>query len=370
MPVPSFTFGGSRKTTPPPAAAQSKKASTAPSKPTSMAPSKTPSMAPSKPTSMAPSKTPSMAQSKTVSSHHSDVESATPVIKAPFQQAMAGARTPPLESGFPDPYKLLADSRRVVVTKELSHQAKMVNCVFGFCGVTRYRYYVRDAATGRDLFKAKFSYASSCNVCAAGTRHNYSLDLYIMPLDGSINLKEKAHKGLFLSTSSSEKSAVSTGGHGVMDLRNSETIGRIIPGPTGSLTVKDGSSSLAFRVAVPINAGYGGRASEMLIEDGATTAQVGRIVKQWGKSDNDWNIICCCAPGRDHGLFTLDMAAVSNVKKRALLVMVSILADAVAFDFRAAGPVSHKSIERADDSPVRPKTEEKTSLLAANPINN
>ena len=116
MPVPSFTFGGSRKTTPPPAAAQSKKASTA---------------APSKPTSMAPSKTPSMAQSKTVSSHQSDMESATPVMTAPFQQAMAGARTPPLESGFPDPYKLLADSRRVVVTKELSHQAKMVNCVLG-----------------------------------------------------------------------------------------------------------------------------------------------------------------------------------------------------------------------------------------------
>jgi hypothetical protein len=283
--------------------------------------------------------------------------------RPPAQESMvANTNVPIPENGFPDPYRLLADTRRVVISKELTYQAKIINCVFGFCGVTRYRYYIRDAATGRDLFKAKLSYSSTCNVCAGGKRHNYSIDLFLLPLDGSTTLKDQAKKGIFLSTSTSDKSPISSGGHGVMDMRNMECLGRIIPSPSGSITVKDGSGSVAFRIAVPISTGYGGISSEMLIEDGTTTSLVGRITKQWGKSDNDWNLMCCCANGQEHGLFTLDMSAVSNVKKRALLILAGIAADAVAFDFRAAAPVT-PGVERDDDSPIRSKTDEQKALL-------
>jgi len=298
------------------------------------------------------------------SSIASDTENGSIVSGGPSQQTMGGVRTPQLESGFPDPYRLLAESRRVLIAKELTQQAKLINCVFGFCGVTRFRYFVRDAVTGRDLFKAKLSYSSSCNVCAGGTRHNYTLELFLLPQDGSTVLgKDQAKRGLFLSTSTSDKSAIATGGHGVMDMRNMETVGRIIPSPSGAITVKEGTGGVAFRIAVPINTGYGGSSSEMLIEDGATTALVGRLTKQWGKGDNDLNIICCCGNGRDHGAFTLDISAVSNVKKRGLLVMAAIIADAVAFDFRAAAPMS--PIRDVDeDSPVKSKIDEKKPLLS------
>ena len=273
------------------------------------------------------------------------LSSAESVASAPGQQNMGSVPAP--EPGFPDPYKLLADARRVTISKELSGTAKMLNCMFGLCGVTRYRYYVRDAVTGRDLFKAKLSYAAACNVCSGGVRHNYTLDLYSLPLDGSKVLKDQARKGMFLSTSSSAKSTIASGGHGVMDLRNTETVGRLIPSAAGAITVKDGSGATALRLAVPVKVGHGSAASEMLIEDGATTALVGRLVKQWSRGDNDWSLLCCCASGTESGPFTLDMSAVSNVKKRALLVMAGIIADAVAFDFRAAGPAVSASGEKA-----------------------
>lgn len=250
------------------------------------------------------------------------------------------------EPGFADPYKLLGEARRVAISKELSGTAKLLNCMFGVCGVTRYRYYVRDVASGRDIFKAKLSYASSCNVCASGVRHNYTLDLYSLPLDGSKILKDQARKGMFLSTSSSAKSTVASGGHGVMDLRNTETIGRVIPSNAGAIAVKDAGGATVLRIAVPVRAGSA--ASEMLIEDGATTALVGRLVKQWGRGDNDWSLMCCCASGPGgSGSYVLDMSAVSNAKKRALLVMAGIVADAVAFDFKAAGPTAGPAGDQA-----------------------
>ncbi len=291
--------------------------------------------------------------------------SRTPSAEPPAQQSIKpGIKTPEPEPGFGDPYKLLADCRRVIISKELTNAAKMVNCVVGVCGVTRYRYYVRDAATGRELFKAKLSYSSSWSTCSGAQRHNYTLDIFVLPLDGSKVLKDQAKKGLFIGTSSSEKSALASGGHGVMDLRNAETLGRVIPSPAGSFTVKDGSNATAFRIALPVSVGYGATTSEMLVEDGATTAQVGRIVKQWGRSDNDWTLMCCCFNGTENGTFTLDMSAVSNVKKRALLVVAAILADPVAFQFRAAPPSILPG--PADDSPIRPKhdQEEKRSLIS------
>jgi hypothetical protein len=286
----------------------------------------------------------------------------------PVQQDMrSSVRTPEPEPGFGDPYKMLADCRRVLVAKELTNAAKFINCVVGFCGVTRYRYYVKDAATGRDLFKAKLSYSSSWSSCSGATKHNYTLDIFTLPLDGSKVLKDQAKHGMFVSTSSSEKSALAAGGHGVMDMRNAETLGKVIPSPAGSFTIKDGSSATAFRVALPVSVGYGATSSEMLVEDGATTALVGRIVKQWGRSDNDWTFMCCCGSGGENGTFTLDMAAVSNVRKRALLVVAAILADGVSFQFRAAPPALLTN--PSDDSPIRPKAEtttaeEKKSLVA------
>lgn len=294
----------------------------------------------------------------------SRVSSAEP---APVQQDIkAGLKTPPVESGFPDPYKLLADSRRVLITKELTNKAKFINCVFGFCGVTRYRYFVKDAATGRDLFKARLSYSASCNLCAGSNRHNYTLDIYSIPMDGSTVLKDKAKRGLFLGTSSSEKSTLASGGHGVMDLRNAETLGRVIPSPAGSFTVKEGSGATAFRIALPVSVGYGSSTSEMLIEDGATTALVGRIVKQWGRGDNDWTLMCCCSGTTENGSYTVDMSAVSNVKKRALLMVAGILADATSYQFRAAPPALIQSND-ISDSPIAPKpnVEEKKSLLSS-----
>ena len=254
-------------------------------------------------------------------------------------------------AGFPDPYKILADVRKVVIYKELSSTAKCINCLFSVCGVTRYRYYVRDASTGRDIFKAKMSYSASCNVCAGGTRHNYSLDLFLLPLDGSKFLKEQASKALFLSTSTSDKSKIAVGGHGVTDMRNLELIGRLIPSPSGSIAVKDAAQATAFRIALPVSVGFAANSSEMQIEDGSTTALVGRIAKQWGKSDNDMALLCCCWTGTNHGPYTLDISAVSNVKKRALLVMAGIIADAVSFNFRAAPPIVVKE-EKDDDKPL------------------
>jgi hypothetical protein len=161
---------------------------------------------------------------------------------------------------------------------------------------------------------------------------------------------------MFISTSSSPNSPVATGGHGVMDMRNMEAIGRVIPGPTGAITIKDGSQVIAFRIGIPVSAGYGNSTSEMLIEDSATTALVGRIVKSWGNSDSNWNKICCClnSGGAQYGNFMLDMSAVSNVKKRALLITAGILADAVAFSFKAAPPVvipknARGTIESSDE---------------------
>lgn len=291
--------------------------------------------------------------------------SSTEPAGAPVQQDIkSGVKAPVVEAGFPDPYKLLADSRRVLITKELTNKAKLINCVFGFCGVTRYRYFVKDAATGRDLFKAKLSYSTSCNMCAGSTRHNYTLDIYSIPLDGSTVLKDQAKRGLFVGTSSSEKSALASGGHGVMDLRNAETLGRVIPSPAGSFTVKDGSGATAFRIALPVSVGYGSSTSEMLIEDGATTALVGRIVKQWGRGDNDWTLMCCCSGSTENGSFTVDMSAVSNVKKRALLMVSGILADAASFQFRAAPPALLQPADPSD-SPIAPKGEEKKSLLSS-----
>ena len=287
-------------------------------------------------------------------------------VEPPSQQQIMGIRTPEPEAGFGDPFKLLADCRRVTISKELTSAAKVINCVVGVCGVTRYRYYIRDAATGRELFKAKLAYSSSWSNCSGAPKHNYTLDIFTLPLDGSTVLKDQAKKGLFLGTSSSDKSALASGGHGVMDLRNAETLGRVIPSPAGSFTIKDGSSATAFRIALPVSVGYGATTSEMLIEDGATTAQVGRIVKQWGRSDNDWTLMCCCCTGSENGTFTLDMSAVSNVRKRALLVAAAILADPVSFQFRAAPPAPLFA-GPADDSPIRPKAseqEEKKSLVA------
>ena len=287
----------------------------------------------------------------------------TSSAEAPLQQAI---RTPEPEAGFGDPYKMLADCRRVLIFKELTSTAKMINCVVGICGVTRYRYFVKDAATGRDLFKAKLSYSSPLSTCSGAAKHNYTLEIFTLPLDGSTVLKDQAKKGLFIGTSSSEKSALASGGHGVMDLRNAETLGRVIPSPAGSFTVKDASSSTVFRIALPVSVGYGGASSEMLIEDGATTALVGRVVKQWGRSDNDWTLMCCCGTGGENGSFTLDMSAVSNVKKRALLVTAAILSDGVSFQFRAAPPAILPG--PADDSPIRPRperTEEKKSLISS-----
>ena len=279
-------------------------------------------------------------------------------FRAPVQQSLSSAGsvesgpTAVAESGFPDPFKILADARKVIITKELSGTAKCLNCLFSMCGVTRYRYYVKDATTGKDLFKAKMSYSASCNLCAGATRHNYSLDLYLLPLDGSKFLRDKARKGLFMSTSSSEKSKISAGGHGVTDMRNLDLVGRIIPSPSGSLTVKDGAHSTAFRIAVPVSSGFASNSSEMIIEDGSTTALVGRLSKQWGRSDTDIHFLCCCCgSGREHGPFTLDMSAVSNVKKRALLILAGIIADAVSFEFRAAAPVVVKEIDE-DDKPL------------------
>lgn len=296
----------------------------------------------------------------------SKAPSRVPSVEPPRQQDIPrGIKTPPPEHGFPDPYRLLADSRRVLISKELGAKAKFVNCVFGFCGITRYRYYVKDAATGRELFKAKLSYSTSCNVCAGGTRHNYTLDIFSLPLDGSLTLKEQANKGFFIGTSSSEKSTLASGGHGVMDMRNAETLGRVIPSPSGSFTVKDGASVTAFRIALPVSVGYGATSSEMLIEDGATTTLVGRIVKQWGRGDNDWTLMCCCSSSGGNGNFTLDMSAVSNVKKRALLLVAGILADGVSFQFRAAPPAV--LAPPSPDSPIAPKhtsEEEKKSLIS------
>jgi hypothetical protein len=281
----------------------------------------------------------------------------------PAQQSF---KVPEVEPGFGDPYKMLADCRRVLVSKELSSAAKMINCVVGVCGVTRYRYFLKDAATGRDLFKAKLSYSGSWSTCSGAPKHSYTLDIFTLPLDGSTVLKDQAKKGLFISTSSSEKSALASGGHGVMDLRNGETLGRVIPSPAGSFTIKDAGSATAFRIALPVSVGYGATSSEMLIEDGATTALVGRIVKQWGRSDNDWTLMCCCGASGENGTFTLDMSAVSNVKKRALLVTAAILADGVSFQFRAAPPAVLPG--PADDSPIAPKpdrTEERKSLISS-----
>ena len=262
---------------------------------------------------------------------------------------------PPAEVGFPDPYKLLGDSRKVLIFKELTGRTKFVNCMLGFCGVTRYRYYVRDAISGHELFKARLSYSTSCNTCS-GTRHVYTLELYCLPIDGSRVLGKDSQRGLFLATSSSPNTSFATGGHGVMDMRSKETIGRVIPSPTGSITVKDGSQTIAFRIGLPVNSGYGNATSEMLVEDSSTTALVGRVVKSWGRSDNDWNLCCCCGPSGNsqYGNFMLDMSAVSNVKKRALLIMSGIISDAVAFSFRAAPPIAVSpggkgSIESADE---------------------
>jgi hypothetical protein len=259
----------------------------------------------------------------------------------------AGESYPPAELGFPDPYKQLGEFRKVVVLKEMTQRTRMINCLLGVCGVTRYRYYVKDAVSGRDIFKCKFSYSSSCNVCAGGTRHNYTLDMYCTPLDGSRVLGRDSTKGLFISTASSENSPVATGGHGAMDMRSMETLGRVIPGPTGSITIKSSNQGIAFRIAAPINSGYGGATSEMLIEDGSTTALVGRIVKTWSKGDSAW----CCGGSESPGPFLLDMTAVSNLKKRALLVVAAIIADATAFGFRAAPPVS---LGDAEKHPLNP----------------
>jgi len=230
---------------------------------------------------------------------------------------------------------------------------------------------VKDAISGKELFRAKFSYSASCNTCA-GTRHNYTLDVFVTPLDGggggaAIGSARrptsgiKKIPGMFISTSSSPNSPVATGGHGVMDLRNMETIGRVIPGPTGAVTIKDGSQIIAFRVGIPVSAGYGNSTSEMLIEDSATTALVGRIVKTWGKSDSNWSKLCCCGGGSSgqYGNFMLDMSAVSNVKKRALLITAGILADGVAFSFNAAPPIivaksTHTIESGSDDEDKKP----------------
>lgn len=245
----------------------------------------------------------------------------------------------PAEVGFPDPYKLLGDLRKVVIVKELSSKTRAINCVLGACGVTRYRYYVRDPASNKDIFKCKFSYSSSCNVCAGGTRHNYTLDMYCIPLDGSRVLGKDSTKGLFVSTASSENSPVATGGHGVMDMRNMETLGRVIPGPTGSFTIKNPGQGIAFRLAAPINSGYGGTSSEMLVEDGSTTALVGRVVKSWTRADSSWDCCCCIGSGGEPcGNYLLDMTAVSVIKKRVLLVVAAIIADGTSFGFRAAPP--------------------------------
>jgi hypothetical protein len=283
-------------------------------------------------------------------------------VNAPATASMLAKPTtqsqsfPPPEVGFPDPYRILGDSRKVLIFKELTGRTKFVNCMLGFCGVTRYRYYVRDAISGRELFKAKLSYSTSCNTCS-GTRHVYTLELYCLPLDGSRVLGKDSQRGLFMATSSSPNTSFATGGHGVMDMRNKETIGRVIPSPTGSITIKDGSQSIAFRIGLPVSAGYGNTTSEMLIEDSSTTALVGRIVKSWGKSDNECNLCCCCGPSNSsqYGNFMLDMSAVSNVKKRALLIMSGIISDAAAFSFRAAPPIAvpsggQGSIESADEA--------------------
>lgn len=281
--------------------------------------------------------------------------------QAPAQQSLVsesssppeGGFVAPPESGFPDPFKILADTRKVHFFKEVSPTAKCINCLFGICGVTRYRYFIRDAATGRDLFKAKFSYSTSCNICAGGVRHNYSLELYLLPLDGSKFLKDQAKKGLFLSTSTSPKSQIAAGGHGVMDMRSLKLVGRLIPSPAGSITVKDASQATSLRIAVPIKAGYAANSTEMLIEDATTTALVGRLSKQWKRSDNNMSLLCCCCGSNDeHGAFTLDMSAVSNVQKRALLIMAGIIADAVAFEFRAAAPVVVNEGGNDDDKPL------------------
>lgn len=262
------------------------------------------------------------------------VPRSVPVLPRVGQQVMGAPSSDPLPvAGYPDPYKLLADARKVYILKEINAHSKVINCVFGFCGITRYRYYVRDAVSGRDLFKAKLAYSSTCNVCAGGTRHNYTLDLACLPLDGS---GIAGTEGAFLSTSSSATSQVATGGHGVMDMRNRETVGRVIPAPSGSFTVKEANNAVAFRVAIPINTGFGGSTSEMLVEEGTTTALVGRIVKNWTSGDNK---TACCFGSEKPGPFLIDMTAVSNIKKRALLVVAGIVADGIAFGFRAAPAV-------------------------------
>ena len=318
---------------------------------------------PQSPPSASGAKPPASAPRKSVVKTASASMPAKAPVNAPATASMTAAKPasptqafPPAEVGFPDPYKLLGDSRKVLIYKELTGRTKFVNCMLGFCGVTRYRYYVRDAISGRELFKAKLSYSTSCNTCSA-TRHIYTLELYCLPLDGSRVLGKDSSRGLFLATSSSPNSTFATGGHGVMDMRNKETIGRVIPGPTGSITIKDGSQSIAFRVGLPVSAGFGNSSSEMLIEDSSTTALVGRLVKSWGRSDNEWNICCCFGPSKNaqYGNFMLDMSAVSNVKKRALLIMSGIVSDAVAFSFRAAPPIAVSpggkgSIESADEA--------------------
>ena len=273
--------------------------------------------------------------------HDLETGRSAPVQSTPIPQQVAATLPATVEAGFPDPYKLLADCRKLSIFKEVTGRSRAVNCVLGLCGVTRFHYFIRDAITGKDLFKAKLSYnASLCNVCSGGTRHNYSLDIFCLPLNGSTVVGREG-KGAFLAASSSATSQVASGGHGVMDLRTKETVGRVIPAPSGSLTVKEGASgATAFRIAIPINVGFGGNTSEMQVEDATTTALVGRLIKTWTKGDSDWTNICCCSFGNEvPGSFLLDMAAVANIKKRALLVVAAILADGVAFSFKAAPPV-------------------------------